>query len=220
MNSIFCKENENLISSFKSDILKSLNSEFVKKIKYDNSITPRIVGDLAEGFIKKIFSNSLPKDIGTFINEELGRRAMADFAFNDIYNNYIVVDVKAHNKNTKFNMPNITSVERLSKFYYKNDNNIFSLLMVSYDKNTNKFSDIYFIPIEYLDWSCLNIGALGWGQIQIANYNNKIINKNQTKKEWMLNMIKSLKEFYPKEIDKIHERLKYFESIEKYWRSK
>ena len=50
---------------------------------------------------------------------------MADFAFNDIYNNYIVVDVKTHNKNTTFNMPNITSVERLSEFYYESDNNIF-----------------------------------------------------------------------------------------------
>lgn len=33
-------------------------------------------------------------------------------------------------------------------------------------------------------------------------------------------MVDALKEFYPKEIDKIHERLKYFESIEKYWCSK
>ena len=182
--------------------------------------TPRIAGDSTEDFIKNFFSNNLPANIGTFINEKLGRRAMADFAFNDIYDNYIIVDVKTHNKNTTFNMPNITSVERLSKFYRESDNNIFSLLMVSYDKNTNKFSEIYFIPIEYLDWKFLNIGALGWGQIQIANYNNKTINKNQTRKEWMLNMVNELKKFYPKEIDKIHERVKYFESVEKYWHSK
>lgn len=216
MNSIFSKENENLVSSFKSDILKSLNSDFVK----EKLNTPRIAGDLTENFIKKFFSNNLPANIGTFINKKLGRRAMADFSFNDIYGNYIVVDVKTHNKSTTFNMPNITSVERLSKFYRESDNNIFSLLMVSYDENKNKFSEIYFIPIEYLDWDCLNIGALGWGQIQIANYNKKTINKNQTRKEWMLNMINELKKFYPKEIDKIHERVKYFESVEKYWRSK
>ena len=213
MKSIFYKEN--LISSFKSNILKSLNSDFVKgKLN-----TPRIAGDSIEDFIKEFFYNNLPSNIGTFIDEELGRRAMADFAFNDIYNNYIIVDVKTHNKNTTFNMPNITSVERLSKFYYESDNNIFSLLMVSYDENTNKFSEIYFIPIEYLDWECLNIGALGWGQIQISNYNNKTINKNQTRKEWMLNMIKKLKLFYPKEIEKIYKRIKYFEDVEKYWRS-
>ena len=216
MNSIFCKENENLILSFTSKILNSINSNFVK----EKLNTPRIAGDLTENFIKKFFSNSLPDNIGTFINKKFSRRAMADFAFNDIYGNYIVVDVKTHNKNTTFNMPNITSVERLSKFYCESDNNIFSLLMVSYDENTNKFSEIYFIPIEYLDWSCLNIGALGWGQIQIANYSNTIINKNQTRKEWMLSMIKTLKIFYPKEIDKIHERIKYFENVEKYWHSK
>ena len=219
MNSILYKENESLILSFTSSILEALNLSFVKEIKH-NSITPRIIGDSTENFIKKFFSNNLPAEIGIFINKKFGRRAMADFAFNDIYNNYIVVDVKTHNKNTTFNMPNITSVERLSEFYYESDNNIFSLLMVSYDENTNKFSEIYFIPIEYLDWTCLNIGALGWGQIQIANYTNISINKNQTRKKWMLDMIKKLKIFYPKEIEKIYKRIKYFEDVEKYWRSK
>ena len=33
-------------------------------------------------------------------------------------------------------------------------------------------SEVLFSPIEFLDWNCLTVGALGWGQIQIANSNN------------------------------------------------
>lgn len=33
-----------------------------------------------------------------------------------------------------------------------------------------------------LDWSCLTLGALGLGQIQIVNSNNIVINEQYTKK--------------------------------------
>ena len=36
-----------------------------------------------------------------------------------------------------------------------------------------------------LDWSCLTVGALGWGQIQIKNSNNIVISEQYTKKQWM-----------------------------------
>ena len=56
---------------------------------------------------------------------------MADLAFEDITKNYYVVDIKTHNLNTNFNMPNLTSVERLARFYGENKN-YFVLLLVSY----------------------------------------------------------------------------------------
>ena len=43
------------------------------------------------------------------------------------------------------------------------------------------FEECKFVPIELLDWSCLTLGALGWGQIQIANSNNIVINKKDLK---------------------------------------
>ncbi len=42
---------------------------------------------------------------------------MADLAFQDQQGFYYVVDVKTHRTDTKFNMPNLTSVERLARFY-------------------------------------------------------------------------------------------------------
>ena len=70
-------------------------------------------------------------------------------------------------------MPNLTSVERLARFY-EDDQNYFVLLLIAYtmsDVHVN-VERVHFVPIEFLSWQCLTIGALGWGQIQIANANN------------------------------------------------
>ena len=146
---------------------------------------------------------------------------MADLAFTDIYNNYIIVDVKTHNLDTSFNMPNLTSVERLARFY-EDDSNYFSVMIIEYAKKNNFFfvSNIFFIPIEFLNWDCLTIGALGWGQIQIANANTIHINTEQTRKSWMLSMCDVLDIFYPKEKSKIDKRISYFSNVRNFWESK
>ena len=54
---------------------------------------------------------------------------MADLAFTDKEGIYSVVDVKTHREDTRFNMPNLTSVERLARFY-ESDANVFSLIVV------------------------------------------------------------------------------------------
>lgn len=84
---------------------------------------------------------------------------MADMAFTDVDGFYYVVDVKTHRADTKFNMPNLTSVERLARFY-EDDSNYFVLLLVSYQLNDDKavFTDMRFIPIEFLSWDCLTLG--------------------------------------------------------------
>ena len=67
-------------------------------------------------------------------------------------------------------MPNLTSVRRLSRFY-EDDKNYFVVLMVAYNVEDLRaiIQDVTFVPIEFLGWDCLTVGALGWGQIQIAN---------------------------------------------------
>ncbi len=146
---------------------------------------------------------------------------MADLAFNDIDGLYYVIDVKTHRTSTKFNMPNLTSVRRLSRFY-EDDNNYFSLLLVSYhlEKTQTVFTDVKFIPIEFLDWDCLTIGALGWGQIQIANSNRVSVNPHYSRKKWMLELCDIVAEFYSKEIGKISERIGHFEKVREFWLAK
>lgn len=182
--------------------------------------SPRAVGDAIQDLLEINFPQLLPPDILKTYNSSFARRSMADFAFEDIDNFYYVVDNKTHNLGTDFNMPNLTSVERLSRFY-EDDNNYFTLLIVAYriGENMIQASHCHFVPIEHLDWSCLTIGALGWGQIQIANSNNIVIIRGQTRRTWMLKLCDKLSDFYPKEIAKITKRITHFDKIREYWES-
>ncbi len=115
-------------------------------------------------------------------------------------------------------MPNLTSVERLARFY-ESDSNYFVLLLVKYSLEGTHvvISDVNFVPIEFLDWDCLTIGALGWGQIQIANSNRIIVKRHNSRKQWMIELCDIMLEFYPKEIGKIGERIEYFRRVKQRW---
>lgn len=182
--------------------------------------SPRAVGDA----IQTILSNNFQSVLGNLSAEysaQFARRAMADLAFTDHDGFYYVVDVKTHRLDTHFNMPNLTSVERLARFY-EDDKNYFVTLIVEY---AVKDAHIHvtrarFVPIEFLAWECLTIGALGWGQIQIANANVMKINANYSRKKWMLELCDVMLEFYPREISKIGERINYFKRVRREWEKK
>ena len=72
-------------------------------------------------------------------------------------------------------------------------------------------------PIEFLGWDCLTLGALGWGQIQIANSNVITMKPGYSRRAWMIELCDNLLEFYPKEIEKIGKRIQYFEKIKEFW---
>jgi hypothetical protein len=202
--------------SIEHTVVILLNSN--QLMNYNTVNSPRAVGDAVQGFLEKNISKCLPKEFVTKINTSFARRSMADLAFEDITGNYYVVDIKTHNLTTNFNMPNLTSVERLARFY-GDDKNYFLLLLVSYKIEGDQliFDNCTFVPVEYLDWSCLTLGALGWWQIQIANSNIININGKNTRKRWMLQLCDALDLFYPNEIAKITQRIDYFKNIREYW---
>ena len=144
---------------------------------------------------------------------------MADLAFTDKQGIHSIVDVKTHREDTGFNMPNLTSVERLSRLY-ESDIDVFAIIMIEYkiseDSQVN-VTNCIFVPIEFLSWSCLTIGALGWGQIQIANSNQIDINKGYSRKSWMLEFCDKMESFYPNEINKINDRINRFKEVKSYW---
>lgn len=193
-------------------------SDFLSK---ETVRSTRTVGDALEGMVASTF-NTFLQDFCKEYSSEFARRAMADLAFIDSEDFYTVVDVKTHRADTEFNMPNLTSVERISRFY-ESEKNVFSLLMIKYRIENFKVIvvDVTFAPIEFLDWSCLTLGALGWGQIQIKNSNNIKVNHGYSRKAWMIYLCDLLIDaFYPKEILKIEERIVRFERIRNFWLSK
>ncbi len=147
---------------------------------------------------------------------------MADLAFVDKNGYYYMVDVKTHRLEPGFHMPNLTSVKRLARLY-EDDMNYYVILMVNYKivrRLGIRVTDVVFVPIEFISWSCLTIGALGWGQIQIANAENIILNDRYSRKKWMLEFCDILSEYYPREILKVEDRIDYFKNVKKQWQKK
>ena len=182
--------------------------------------SPRAVGDAIEAILGGSFETILG-DLCKEYSATFARRAMADLAFTDVDDFYYIVDVKTHRTDTKFNMPNLTSVQRVVRFY-EDDANYFVLLVASYHLEATRaiVTNVRFVPIEFLGWDCLTIGALGWGQIQIANSNYITVNPQYSRKKWMLELCDVLFEFYPKEIAKINDRIGYFNQVQEFWLAK
>ncbi len=180
--------------------------------------SPRAVGDAIQDFLADNFYVCISEELKSY-RSDFERRSLEDFAF-EIEDNYYAVDCKTHNVSTHFNMPNLISVERLARFY-ENDNNFFMILLVEYDTDLINdrlvFNSCKFVPIEYMSWDCLTIGALGWGQIQIANSSRIVIDRNTSRKSWMLKLCDVMDAFYPLEIEKIQRRVSRFESVRSFW---
>lgn len=180
----------------------------------------RAVGDAIQQLMSDNFATLLCEEPITY-SANFARRAMADLAFTDASDNYYLVDVKTHRVDTAFNMPNLTSVRRICQLY-EDDSNFFVILMLRYRVDGTRITvdEVHFVPIEFLRWSCLTIGALGWGQIQIANTNRIEINRTTTRKAWMLELCDTMLEFYPKEIAKINDRIDFASEVRRTWEAR
>ena len=64
--------------------------------------------------------------------------------------------IKTHRLSTACNMPNLASVERLTRVY-EDDGNYFVVLMVTYEIDGLRVAveEVTFVPIEFLEWRCL-----------------------------------------------------------------
>jgi hypothetical protein len=182
--------------------------------------SPRAAGDAMQGILEEGFRDILGDLAGKY-SDNFARRAMADLAFEDRAGNYFVVDVKTHREDTAFNMPNLTSVDRLARFY-EDDSNYFVVLMIKYAVKGTRVavSRVHFLPIEHLQWTCLTIGALGKGQIQIANAKHLEFDTAASRKSWMLKFCDIMLDFYPREVRKIGLRVAQFEKVKTFWLAK
>lgn len=201
--------------------IQNFLNQYPDFLSADTVSSTRATGDA----FQTILENNFKSIIGDFCKEYSGafaRRAMADLAFTDQEDLYYIVDVKTHRLETVFNMPNLTSVERLARFY-QDDANYFVMLMIAYRVVSNirvRVERVHFVPIEFLAWDCLTIGALGWGQIQIANANNIIVKHGYSRRDWMLELCDVLFEYYPREIQKTKDRIEHFKRVRKLWEEK
>lgn len=210
-----------LCTTVEDNVLKALNQHASHVVAAISMHSPRAVGDAVQDFLSQHLESLFPDGIIKGFEDGFERRSMEDMAFYDTANCYHAVDVKTQNVDTAFSMPNLISVKRLAKFY-QNDTNFFDLLVVKYKQvgEELRYTACHLLPIEHLKWECLTIGALGWGQIQIANANNITADRTQTRKQWMLKLCGNLESFYEEEIGKIRERESWFSDIREYWEAR
>jgi hypothetical protein len=201
------------------EIVKLLDSQ-PDFLSVQTAASTRAVGDAIQAILAEQFQSLLGKWLAVY-SADFARRAMADLAFTDRDGFYYIVDVKTHRLDTHFNMPNLTSVERLARFY-EDDKNYFVVLIVKYGlkRTTVEVQQVHFIPIEFLAWDCLTIGALGWGQIQIANANVIKVKEGYSRKKWMIELCDVMLEFYPREVGKINNRIEFFQRVKQRWKTK
>lgn len=181
------------------------------------SASTRAVGDAIQSIVANRFESLLGQHVIEYV-AELPRRAMADFTFTDDSGVRHLVDVKTHRVGTAFNMPNLTSVKRLIDLYEEPDV-CFTVLMIEYriEDSRIRVMSVNFAPIEWIQWECLTIWALGWGQVQIADSEKILVDPLQTRQHWMTLLCEAMLEFYPAEIAKIRERIDFARRARERW---
>ena len=204
------------------ELLDDLNHNAQELVNPAMLNSPRTIGYSVQQYLASVGLPKALKQSNISVDNNFSRRSMEDMAFSDGQENYYAIDVKTHNLDTLFNMPNLISVKRLAQFYRNDDKNHFCIIIASYrvEKDKLLYEDCKFKPIEAFSWKCLTLGALGWGQIQIANANKLIFEKKVNRCKWMLDLCDKVSLFYDEEISKIGERKTWSSENRQYWANK
>jgi hypothetical protein len=185
--------------------LDYLNSKTKEELNLNESV--RAIGDK----VSSIIANRIEVIFKKYITEFRvlhNSKKICNVIVKDNSENQYYIDIITHNITKDFVRPNITTVKNIERLY-KNSQNIFLILLVHYNPNLNEnfFTKVQLFPIEWLSWECLDIGALGNGQIQIKNSNNIVVNYDCSKNIWNKEFKNRLMSFYTKQQEKIHKRI-------------
>lgn len=184
------------------EVIRNLQENATNIFSKYSITSTRSVGDTIQNYLgDKCFPELLKKYSVTDVVNHTGGKDFPDITFTHGGIEY-VIDVKTQRENTKFNMPNITSLERIKKFY-TNKKRVFLVLIVRYSVKNDmvEYKECFIQPIENISWKSLIISGLGNGQIQIKNANDIEFNKT-SRKNWMNNLYNEQYKFYNKQINK------------------
>lgn len=171
----------------------------------DTISSVRTAGDSIEHKICSNLPDALGKEFVDDFTLPSSRKSMEDVKFTVSGCEY-TIDVKTHNIDTKFNMPNLTAVTNILKYFEDPSFNLM-ILLLSYKVDITNMNlhieNILFEPLEHLSWQCLTVGNLGWGQVQIANTKNIIVDKTVTRQEWLMDFCERTISFNQKLVESI-----------------
>jgi hypothetical protein len=166
----------------------------------------RTVGDLIESKIVEIIK-SAENDL---ISEKILARGKKSIEDVTIVSNGVkfFLDPKTRNVNSKFSMPNLTSIEKLKKLYNSSvDELIYIFVDYKISENIIIIEDVKSYFLWELDSSILGVGNLGNGQLQIKDAKKEIVIFDKDKDEWFLEFKKLVRKFLLKRLEKIQQQL-------------
>jgi hypothetical protein len=183
----------------KKIINNKLNDSIGKSFNTTN-LQQRGVADVIEKYICEQITKIDNKEL--IIEQSKTKRSLEDVQIKNNQELY-KIDIKTHDLNSDFSMPNLISVDRLKKFY-ENNNNHLMYIIISYTTNNNitQIKNIEIRYIEELSWEILGIQNLGKGQLQIKNMNNELIFVEPNREEWINTLKQNMIKFYKKQIIK------------------
>lgn len=175
-------------------------------------ISPRIMGDAIQQWVSDILKEYCQHaNVDSFVpSEKLSRRDMADCII-DAQGNHHVIDIKTHCKSGTFSAPNLVSIKRLYDFLTSDSHNHFDIIIVDYSITGDhvQIDNVHFMPITSIDWSCLRIGNLGHGQLQLKDA-NAVVRKHMPRLDWLETLRANIIAFYIKQQTKIQKEINYY----------
>jgi hypothetical protein len=188
----------------KNEIRNILIKEFKNK-KYDTSfLMQRGVGDVIETNISKFLLNYK----SDFLVEKASSKRSAEDVKITKDGNVYIIDVKTHNVDSEFSMPNLVSIDRIRKNVIPNRYILYIFVDYKTIDGITEIIDIDTFYIEDLSWDILTISNLGKGQLQIKNANNKIKTTQIGRDMWMKILKEKALVYYDKLIKKIEDKYK------------
>ena len=188
----------------KNEIKNIVTKEF-KNRKYDtSSLMQRGVGDVIETNISQFLLNYKSDFL---VEKASSKRSVEDVKIKKNGNVYIV-DVKTHNVDSEFSMPNLISIDRVRKNVIPNSYIVYIFVDYKTTDNITEITDINVFYIEDLSWDILTISNLGKGQLQIKNANKQIKTTTIGRDEWMRTLKENALVYYDKLIKKIEDKYK------------
>lgn len=181
-------------------IINNILNDSIGKLFDTTNLQQRGVADVIEKYICEQITKIDNKEL--IIEQSKTKRSLEDVQIKNNQELY-KIDIKTHDLNSDFSMPNLISVDRLKKFY-ENNNNHLMYIIISYTTNNNitQIKNIEIRYIEELSWEILGIQNLGKGQLQIKNMNNELIFVEPNREEWINTLKQNMIKFYKKQIIK------------------
>jgi hypothetical protein len=191
-------------------LLRNTLSDLIGNQIDSNGLQQRGIADKIEELvcnrIKTINTN------GLLVEDASSKRSLEDIQVTDENDNLYKLDIKTHDINADFSMPNMVSVARLLNFYQTETNNL-AYIFVDYkeENNITEITDITIKLVEELSWDMLAIQNLGKGQLQIKDMNSELIFIEPNREVWVQQLKVNMIEHYNKTIRKFQG---YIDSIE------